>query len=176
MLPKPSPSTYKAVRGLRTVRHYRSDPLTDRRLTQILEAGRWTGSSKNSQPWAMVVVSDPEQLERLAACGYYTGPLRSSPVAVVLVRSPQGGDFDIGRLAQNLMLAAAAVGVGSCPVTLHKEEKARKLLGVPEDHGCRYAVALGYADEPAERRARRASSWGGRKPLEALVSRERLGG
>ncbi|HKZ24376.1 MAG TPA: nitroreductase family protein [Acidimicrobiia bacterium] len=176
MLPKQSPTTYQNIRGLRTVRNYRSVPLTDRPLTQILEAGRWTGSSKNSQPWAMVVVADRDRLEKVASCGYYTDPVRKSVATVVLIRLPKGGDFDIGRLAQNLMLAAAALGVGSCPVTLHKEEKVRKLLGVPDDHGCRYAVTLGYTDGAAETAFRRASSMGGRRPLAELVRRERFGG
>jgi nitroreductase len=67
-----------------------------------------------------------------------------------------------------MMLAAAAVGVASCPVTLHRQSDAEELLGVGNGGHCRYAVALGYpAPDAAPRK------FGGRKPLEELVHRER---
>ncbi|MGH8873732.1 MAG: nitroreductase family protein [Acidimicrobiia bacterium] len=174
--PKSSPDAYRSLVGLRAVRVFREEPLFDGDLEAVLEAARWTGSSKNTQPWAMVVVR--EGRERLAECGDFTGPVRAAPAVVVLVRRPGGGDFDIGRLAQNLMLGAAAVGVASCPVTLHHEDRAREVLGVPSDHGCRYAVTLGYSDE--ERfvdQRRRAAGWlpQGRRPLAELVFQERFG-
>ena len=56
---------YEAVLGLRVVRNYRPDPIPDADLAAILEAGRWTGSSKNRQKWSFVVVDDPDTRERL---------------------------------------------------------------------------------------------------------------
>ena len=78
-------------------------------------------------------------------------PLVGVPLVIALVRLPGGGDFDIGRVAQNMMEAAGALGIGSCPVTLHREACARERLHVPDDHGCRYALAFGYPDLEAER-------------------------
>ena len=75
-----------------------------------------------------------------------------------------------------MMLAAAALGVGSCPVTLHKEAEARAVLGIPDDHFSRYAIAVGYPDEDTERAGRVAQrQWlpHGRKPMEELVHRDR---
>ena len=62
---------------------------------------------------------------------------------------PLGGDFDLGR-AKNMMLAARAIGVGSCPATLHFGEQVRALLGVPSDRSCRFAVGFGFPDETTE--------------------------
>ncbi len=59
MLPEPSPEAYRRLLRLRTVRRYRPEAIPDAALEQILEAGRWTGSSKNTQPWAFVVVGLP---------------------------------------------------------------------------------------------------------------------
>ncbi len=100
-------------------------------------------------------------------------------MVIALVWPDAGYEFDIGRAAQNMMLAAAARGIGSCPVTLHDEDRARAALGVPADHRCRYAIAFGYPDTAAEekdRRRRRSGGWGGRKPLGDLVHRGRYGG
>jgi nitroreductase len=63
-----------------------------------------------------------------------------------------------------MMLAAKAVGVASCPITLHRERQAGELLGVPDGAVARYAVALGYPAEGAEPR-----QFGGRKPASQVV-------
>ncbi len=169
---EPSLETYRRIAGLRVVRMYRPDLIDDAHIDMILEAGRWTGSSKNTQPWAFVVITEPEGRQQLAECGSFTTPLLGAPLAVVIVRLPAGGDFDMGRAAQNMMEAAAALGIGSCPVTLHREPCARERLGVPDDHGCRYAVAFGYPDLEGERQIRkgiRATLPQGRKPMADLV-------
>jgi nitroreductase len=162
--------SYRLIRGLRAVRAFRPDPIDEAVLAAVLDAARWTGSSKNSQRWAVVLVTDPEQKERLAAAGRYAVPVLAAPAAVALVRLPGGNDFDVGRLAQNLMLGAATQGLASCPVTLHDETLAREVLGVPSDHGARYAVALGYPTEEPPR----PFAGGGRKPMAEFVRGERF--
>ncbi len=171
---QPNPTVYKAVRGLRVVRHFLDRQVSDEHLEAILEAGRWTGSGKNFQKWAIVVVQDRGQLDRLAACGDFTTPLRNAPTTIVPVRLPGAYDWDVGRLSQNMMLAAAALGIGSCPVTFHREDDAKAVLGVPDDHGARYGITLGYPDEAAEREGRARRSMGGRKDLDEIVRRERF--
>ncbi|MGH9896210.1 MAG: nitroreductase family protein, partial [bacterium] len=133
-------------------------------LHAILEAGRWTGSSKNRQNWSVIVVTDPEQKERLAGSGDFTDPVRLAPIAMALVQEGAGYEFDIGRLAQNLMLSARALGVVTCPVTFHRQEEAGRVLGLPDGKTCRYGLALGY---PASQK--RPSQMSGRKPLANFV-------
>lgn len=159
---------YDFVVGLRAIRSYLPDPLAGDDLAAILEAARWTGSAKNRQNWSFIVVSERDQIDALAACGDFTDPVRASATTVVLVQEPEGYEFDLGRAAQNLMLAAKAVGVASCPITFHRDGDARAVLGVPGDRRCRYAVALGYPSDKAA-----PARWGGRKPAQTLVHRER---
>ena len=168
------PDAYSTIKGLRATRHFESRPLDPDDLNGILEAGRWTGSSKNVQGWQLVVFEDAAGRERLATAGSYTDPVRNAAAAIALVRTADGNDFDIGRLAQNLMLAAAARGVASCPVTLHHTEVAHTVLGLGAQEQCRYAIALGYPDRAAERAARdkrRASGAGGRRPADQVIRR-----
>lgn len=172
-----SPETYRSVTGLRVVRAYTSDPIPADTLESILDAGRWTGSSKNVQGWHFVVV-DGQQLEVLASAGKFTDPVRNSAITIALVESPEGNPFDIGRAAQNLMLAAAALGIGSCPVTLHDRDRAVEVLALPEGFECRWVVALGVPYEEGEERlreARRSGGMWGRKPLEEVVHHQRFG-
>lgn len=164
---------YHAVRSLRVVRAFLPDPIPGPVLDEILEAGRWTGSSKNRQGWAFIVVVNGR--DRLASAGRFTDPIRASVATVALVRTEEGNDFDIGRVAQNLMLAAASRGVGSCPITLHDTARAREVLGIPSGAECRYAIALGYPAEERERtqrEQRRSQGLTGRKPIEQIVHRE----
>lgn len=158
---------YSDIIALRAIRDYESRQLTSADLERILLAARSTGSSKNLQNWSWVVVQDAARRDRLAECGDFTVPVRNAPTVVCLVQEPAGYEFDTGRLAQNIMLAAAAIGVASCPITLHRHEMAAAVLGLPDDRRCRYAVTLGYPAPGAGPRR-----FGGRKPLEELTHHE----
>ena len=160
--------TYNRILKLRAVRTYRDEQITDEDLDAILEAARWTGSSKNTQNWKFVVVQDPEQKSRVAAAGTFTRPVENAPSIIALVDLSDGYEFDVGRAAQNIMLAADALGVASCPVTLHNGKLAAEVLGVPGGASVRYAVTLGYPTNEAVPKRK----GGGRKARDDVVSQE----
>jgi nitroreductase len=162
------PDIYDFILKLRAIRDFKPGPLAEEDLAAILEAARWTGSSKNRQDWSFVAVTDRERLQSLAEHGDFTQPVRDSAATIVLVQEPGGNMFDVGRVAQNIMLAAKAIGVASCPITLHRDAQARHFLGAPDDRITRYAVALGYAADGAT-----PKNYGGRKPSETVVHRDR---
>jgi nitroreductase len=155
---------YDFILTLRAIRDYQSKSLSNEDLGAILEAGRWTGSSKNRQSWSFVVVTDNERLRGLAEHGDFTQPVRDSAATIVLVKEAGGNMFDIGRAAQNMMLAARAIGVASCPITLHREKDVGAYLGLGDGAVARYAVALGYPTEDAKPR-----KFGGRKAAAEVV-------
>ena len=159
---------YEFILGLRAIRDYQDKQIAADDMNAILEAARWTGSSKNLQNWAFVVIQDKEQLGRLAECGSFTTPVVASAATVVIVEEAGGYEFDSGRVAQNIMLAAAAVGVATCPITLHRQDAAAELLGLTDGRTCHYAVTLGYPTAEAAPKNK-----GGRKPLDDLVHWER---
>lgn len=156
--------TYDFIVGLRAIRDYMPEPLSNEDLGAILEAARWTGSSKNRQAWTFVAVTDPDRIRALTEHGDFTQPVRDSVATIALVQEPEGNEFDIGRAAQNIMLAAEAIGVASCPVTFHRHEDVAALLGVPVGATTRYGVALGYPTEDAAPR-----KLGGRKSAAQVV-------
>ena len=163
--------TYNEILRLRALRSYEDRPVSPDHVDQLIEAARWTGSSKNLQNWSFIVVDDPQQVVALAGAGDFTDPMRDAPLTIALIQEPAGYEFDTGRLAQNIMLAADALGLASCPITLHRDEVAAEVLGLPEDRRCRYAVAVGYPSDSAA-----PKNFGGRKPVEELLHHNRYGG
>lgn len=161
-------ASYRKILGLRAVRQFTARPLDPHHLEMIVEAARWTGSAKNRQDWSFVVVDNPEVKTAVAATGDFTDPMRRAPVAILIVEEPGGYEFDSGRLAQNIMLAADAIGVATCPVTLHRHHDTATVIGLPDDRRCRFAIALGYAQAGSA-----PSPYGGRKPADELVHRNR---
>jgi nitroreductase len=172
------------LRSLRAVRRFSSDAVTDGVLQNILEVARWTGSSKNTQPWHLVVVRERATLEILAKCGPYAGHIAGAQVAVALIMENGNQRLDEGRLAQNLMLAAWAHGIGSCIGSLYPEantRRAKDVLGVPASKWLHTAISLGYpADDKATRLSANRGSLSevplGRLDLSALVSWEHFVG
>ncbi|MFV1970804.1 MAG: nitroreductase family protein [Acidimicrobiia bacterium] len=161
---------YDSVLGLRAIRQFEDRAISDEDLAAVLEAARWTGSAKNVQNWAFILVDDPQQKNRLCEAGDFMDPVRNAPAAICLVQEPEGYEFDTGRLAQNIMLAADALGLATCPVTLHREEIAAEVLELPEGRRCRFAVAIGYPAQGAG-----ATKMGGRKPLGELLHHDSYG-
>lgn len=172
-------SIVDTIKRVRSVRQYADRPVDEAVILRILDAGRWAGSAKNTQPWRYLLVQERATLERLASCGQYASHVAQAAFAVVVVM-PGGGfaDFDAGRTIQNMLIAAWAEGVGSCVVTLSDEARVREILGVPENYQVRHCVTFGYALEGVEPQVegqplRRVLANMGRKPLETLLHRER---
>ncbi len=160
-------SVSTAIRRKRAVRRYRNEALPNEVESTILQAGRRAQSSKNTQPWTFVVVREPAQLAALAQAGTYAAHMPIAAMTVVLVAA-QGTDFDLGQAAAYMQLAATELGVGSCVTTLHNQELAREVLGVPAELQCRWSITFGYpADDD------RPAKMGGRRPIEEIVRHER---
>jgi nitroreductase len=144
-------ATFDVIRSKRDTRAYADRQIPNETLHRILQAGRMAGSSKNSQPCRFVVLRDQGHKQELAACGDFAQHLPSAPVVVAVVLLPDGGPFDAGRAAQNMMVAAWAEGITSCATTMHHAEDAARVLRLPPGHRVAIALPLGYpaADAPA---------------------------
>jgi nitroreductase len=158
----------KFLRGLRAVREFTPEPVSDAALTQILEVGRWTSTGGNRQGTEVVVVRDKSTLQKFAEWGAKPGG--ASAVSLLLVTGSEQGVLDEGRYAERLALAARACGLGSVIATLKNEgpAEAKKLLGIPEDKRAVVIVALGHTDREA-RKALPKQGAAARKPLEQFA-------
>jgi len=169
--------TWRAINMVRVVRRFADKPLADEHLDRILNAARRTGSGKNEQKWAFISVTDREVLRQLTGVGRYADHLAGAPVAVALVTPHDSGHggrsllWDLGRAAQNMVLAAWELGIGSAPATVFDFGLAAQSLGLPDEQRCHYLPSFGYPADPSELTA--PNKTGGRKPLDAVVHRER---
>jgi len=156
---------YLAIASKRDERAYAGTPVPDAVRERILDAGRLSGSSQNRQRWEFVLVSGPAR-ERLAEAVYAPDNVRGAALVVAIVG--EAGAFDVGRCAQNMMLAAWGDGVASCPNGVRDPEAAAVICG----GDVRTILSFGY---PPRRRAvegRSADEWSARanrKPLSELV-------
>ena len=139
---------YETIISKRDLRVYTDEPIADDVMHRILQAGRMAGSAKNLEVNRLVVVTDQAVQDALAEAGDFSSWIGSS-AAIVGFASPSAELrlFDVGRQAQNMMIAAHAEGVGSCPVTMHHPDKVRAAVGLPEDWDMGMVITLGYPVE-----------------------------
>ena len=156
---------YRAVVDKRDQRAFLPRPIPEESLRRILQAARMTGSSKNVEPNRLVVVRDRARLQAMAAYGPFARFLARAAATIVICQT-QKHEFDAGRCAQNMMVAAWSEGIGSCPAHLPEGELA-KLLGIPPEIFINRVIGFGYVD-PA-RGAAPASVARPRRPLTELV-------
>lgn len=160
-----------AIRLKRAVRQFAPTPLPQEAILAILNAGRRAQSSKNSQPWHFIAIQDKTTLKGLSECGEWAGHLAGAALGVALLSlDPQEKFqrlFDLGQAAASMQLAAWELGVGSCMATIYEENKARGLLGFPEELRLRFAISFGYPAD--ESRLKAPPAKGGRKSLAEMV-------
>jgi nitroreductase len=173
----------QAIRERRSVRRYTSDPVDDATVDALLEAAAWAPSAVNAQPWAFGVIRDRTLLERYAERAkaiYLADPpvaeLAATPepvlrhlrellarpgydvfhgasVLVTIYATAPGGVPDCFLAAENLMLAARAMGLGTCPIglalPLMNQRDVREELGVPAGVVAALPVVVGHpAEQP----------------------------
>jgi len=150
------------VRPLLRVRQFREftdAPVDEEVLDAIADAARWSGSSRNDQPWRFVIVREVEMLRRLAEAGLpQTRALATATAAIAIATvHKQGGAvshaFDEGRAAERMLVAASFLGLGAGVVWVRAEARpvVSELLALPEDRFVRTIIAIGHPTESARR-------------------------
>lgn len=142
---------YQAIITKRDLRHYTEQPIDDDVLGRVLQAGRMAGSAKNQEVNRLVVLKDQALKDGMAEAGDFSSWIGSATL-LIGIATPIATTrlFDVGRMAQNMMVAGHAEGLGSCPVTLHHQDVARKVVGFPDDVEMRMVITFGWptADAP----------------------------
>jgi nitroreductase len=172
----PPSAITRTVRRVRQTRDYRPDPVPEEALRDILDVARWTGSVTNTQPWKFIVVTHPETKRQMAEAAPYTAHIGVAPVVVCVAREIKGTEidnFDEGRIAERMMIAAQAHGLNSGLARAREEAQPiiGRLLGVPDGMILRTMVSIGY---PTEEGAKSKSPPGqARRPLDSFIAHER---
>jgi len=153
----------EAIKGRRSIRKYKAEPVSEEALQKVIEAVRWSPSWANTQCWEVIIARDPKMKSQLANTLTLTNPARSSmteaPLVVVLCgkkgisgfkkgeAATVRGDwllFDTGIAMQTICLAAHDLGLGTVIVGLFDHKKAEEILGVAPDVEVVAMTPLGY--------------------------------
>ncbi len=139
----------EALRQRRSVRAYESNrPISNNDIETIVDCGRLAATARNVQPWEFVVVTKPEKLKQIADITEHGKFIAQSP-ACIAVLCEQGRYYveDGAAATQNILVAAWALGIGSCWVAGDKKayaDQLRDLLGAPSSHKLVSLIPLGY--------------------------------
>ncbi len=128
-------------------------------LEAVSEVARWSGSSRNEQPWRFIVIRDARTLRRIAEAGLpQTRSLRTAmaAIAIVLPDRPErevSHAYDDGRAAERMLIAASFLGLGGAIAWIRADVRGaiREILALPEDRVVRTTVALGHPTNAARR-------------------------
>jgi nitroreductase len=157
---------YLTIVSKRDQRDYAETPVPEDVVRRILDAGRMSGSSQNTQKWEFVVVEAAQ--EQLAETVWAPPNVLGAKLVVAICGDAQG--TDVGRCAQNMMLAAWGDGVTSCPNGLKDPDAAAEICGAP----VKLVLTFGYPARPRNPESKPPEEWSARakrKSLDELVRR-----
>jgi len=152
-----------------SIRGYRSDPVPEELLNEVLQAGNLAPTAKNLQPFHFIVVRDPEKLDALAAA-YSRSFLREAPVIIVICTEPGMGwrrdnydgknycEVDAAIAIDHMTLAAADLGLGTCWIGAYDPEKVAAVMNLPDNIGTIALLPLGYPNDSGREKSRKLLS------------------
>jgi nitroreductase len=178
---------FEAIKGRRSIRHYKPDPVDDKTVQAVLEAAHWAPSWSNLQCWRFIVVRNPATKNQIAdTLGKVTvedelvenaaaAAIRQAPVLIVVCAElgragyrPDGAlatdkgqswyIFDVALAVQNLTLAAYALGLGTVIIGGFDSTEVGRLLNVPAGLTVVTMTPLGIPEHKGQVSPRKALS------------------
>jgi len=143
----------EAILNRKSIRKYTEELVSEEKILEILEAGRWAPSGLNNQPWKFVIVR--EKKEELASLTKYGNVIRDANQCLAVFLD-QASSYNrtkdllaIGAAIQNMLLRAYSLGIGTCWLgeILNRKEEVNILLEIPQEMELVAVIALGYPNE-----------------------------
>ena len=140
--------TFEAIKNRRSIRDYSDKPIPKDLLEQIIDATRFAPTARGVEPWHFVVITKADMLKKVADAtdhGKFIG--KASACVAVFCEDTKYYLEDGCAAIQTILLAATALGIGSCWVAGDKKpycEKIKEILNVPASYKLVGLVPLGY--------------------------------
>ncbi|MFN8515510.1 MAG: nitroreductase family protein [Thermomicrobiales bacterium] len=169
----------RELNKVRQARQYGPETVPDDVVAELLEIARWTGSSRNSQPWHFIVVTDKEQLRQISQIRTPINWVAAAPLAIAVVlngASEASEAYDEGRVTERLLIGARLLGLGGGTAWFgdaEQQARGKEILGIPAEKTARSVVVLGYPTSVKDPRPGAVA--GGRKPIAEVVSYGKFG-
>jgi len=170
----------EAIRNRRSIRDYRPDPVPERDLLAVLEAGRLAPSANNKQEWRFVIVRDHERRQAMMRAASNQKFVGRAPVVIACCAETDRRVMRCGQLAypidvaiavDHMTLAAHERGLGTCWIGSFSADEVRTVLGIPAAIEIVQLLTLGYPAAPGRVRERlplseiaRYETWDGERP------------
>jgi nitroreductase len=149
-------SALDIMRTRRSVRSFLDEPVSDEDAVKILDAARLAPSGGNRQRWRFIYINDDRVLRMVKGCcpGFYG----DAPAAIVAGLEHEEGAFggagyegvvgvlDIGFAAENILLAAHALGLGGCAIASFNAGCLSRVLNLPGGFRPVLVISLGHPD------------------------------
>ena len=148
---------FEAIKGRRSIRQFTDEPIGKDALEKLLDAARWAPTASNQQRWRFVVVTSPslKDLVRKFAPGIFVMP--AAFIVICVEKAPDANPLaevtylaDCAIAAQNIMLAAYGMGIGTCVVLSYAKVAIAEILNIPEGIEPLLVLTLGYPAEAPE--------------------------
>ncbi len=144
----------------RSIRRYTEEPVSEEEIKTLLEAAMAAPSASNRKPWHFVVVSERETLNRLAEAHKYAKMLNEAPLCISVCGDQSVSERfwvqDCSAATENLLLAAAALGLGAVWCGVHPSQDRVKdvseILGIEAPVVPLNIIAVGHPAEEKEAR------------------------
>jgi len=146
-------TTIEVIRARRSVRAYTEQAVTRETIEEIVDCARLAPTAMNEQPWDFVVLTAKGDLTRIPPMlGHAEFVAQSAFAVLVFTRKTDCALEDCSAATQNMLIAAAAHGIGSCWVAGARQPYAARIaeaFGAPRDRELFAIVSFGYpAEEP----------------------------
>ena len=132
----------------RSIRIYLDKAISEKEIEMILEAGRWTPSASNKQPWEFLVIKNKEILIEISKKAYYGKHIKKAPLAIAIVgkikENPNYYIQDTSLASMNMMLMAWSLGIGTCWTGALKRDAVKEMLGLDENDYLLTILPMGY--------------------------------
>lgn len=153
---------FEAIKTRRSVRKYRPESIPDEKLEIIFEAARLAPSAGNRQPWRFVVVQDPDRKKALAEVANNQSFLSGASTIVAAISDPEASarwhEKDTMIALEHIVLAATALGYGTCWIGAFDEDAVKHLLKIPARMKVVALLPIGVPDEKPSPRPRKELS------------------
>jgi nitroreductase len=149
----------KAIMERRSIRGFIDKSISDEDAIKILDAGRWAPSGGNRQPWKFVYIKDSQTIRMIKNCspGFY-GDAPSAVVICVESKVTSLDLLDVGFVAENMILAAQSLGIGSCAIASFVKDSIKMVLDAPKNWEPVLVISFGYTDKIPEKPKKKAFS------------------
>jgi len=142
---------FDAIKNRRSIRRFEDKPVPEELVRRVVEAGQWAPSACNRQDWKFIVIESGEVKDRLLreTTAHFVG---KAPLLIVIVYSNRTDNLEYkdhllsaAMAAQNMQLAAYALGLGACCVNnLPVKSRLRKILNIPGSYDPVALLCMGY--------------------------------